>query len=374
MQAELSGDQALLRDTTVRFIEARLPVAATRALHDDPVGFDRAWLGVAAELGWFSMLVPEEDGGGSVSGEGMVDAAILAEVQGRHVQPGPFVPMNVVAATVARHGSADQRSDLLPGIAAGELVCTWAWADAAGDWDDGVGVTATTAGGQVRLDGARGVVQDAASADRLLVAGCLDGEPVHVLVASDAPGITITPLSSLDLGRRFGHVAFEGVEVPVDSVIRGTEVSEHALAIAVVLNLAETIGAADTLFTMTVDYAKDRVAFGRPIGSFQAIKHILADELLSLEICKAAVAAAVTAVQRRDDAAPEVVSMASAAVGERAAELAQQCLQVHGGIGYTWEHDLHLYLRRIQSNGALYGDAWWHRERVCRFHRLGASA
>jgi alkylation response protein AidB-like acyl-CoA dehydrogenase len=184
----------------------------------------------------------------------------------------------------------------------------------------------------------------------------------------------MTPLPSLDLGRRFSDVHFVDVQVPATAVIHGADVFEHALQVAAVLNLAETVGAADALFTLTNEYAKDRVAFGRPIGSFQAIKHILADELLSLEICKAAAVAAANAVQHGDDAAPEVISMASAAIGERAPELAQQCLQVHGGIGYTWEHDLHLYLRRIQSNSALYGEASWHRERVCRFHELGASA
>jgi alkylation response protein AidB-like acyl-CoA dehydrogenase len=235
-------------------------------------------------------------------------------------------------------------------------------------------VSVTRAGDQVHLDGVRGVVQEAGSADRLLVAASDGDEPVHVLVPTSAPGVSMTPLPSLDLGRRFSDVRFEGVQVPATAVIHGADVFEHALQVAAVLNLAETVGAADALFTSTNEYAKDRIAFGRPIGSFQAIKHILADELLSLEICKAAAVAAANAVQHRDDTAPEVISMASAAIGERAPELAQQCLQVHGGIGYTWEHDLHLYLRRIQSNSALYGEPSWHRERVCQFHELGASA
>ena len=147
--------------------------------------------------------------------------------------------------------------------------------------------------------------------------------------------------------------------------------TDARLRFGVVLNLAETVGAMDALFAMTVAYAKDRVAFGRPIGSFQAIKHILADQALYLETCKAAVAAAVAV--RRDDGAAELVSMAAAYVGDQGNELAQQCLQVHGGIGFTWEHDLHLFLRRIRSNSALFGEPTWHRERLCALHGLGGD-
>jgi alkylation response protein AidB-like acyl-CoA dehydrogenase len=375
VQLDLTEDQALFHETTVRFIEAELPVAKTRAWHDDSVGYDPKWLQKAAELGWFSMLVPEADGGGSVSGAGFLDAAILAEEMGRNVQPGPFVPMNVVAATIARCGTAVQRAEVLPGVVAGTTVATWAWASPDGGWDDGAGVTATGDGDRLRLDGARGAVQDAASADLLLVAASRDGEPVHVLVPTAAGGVTITPLASLDLSRRFADVSFDGVTVGDGAVVgSGAEVFDVAHQTATALTAAETVGAADALFTLTLDYARDRIAFGRPIGSFQAIKHILADQVLSLEICKAAAVAAAAAVQEADPAATEVVAMAAASVGERANALAQQCLQVHGGIGYTWEHDLHLYLRRIQSNSVLYGEPALQRERVCAFHGLGVAS
>ena len=137
--------------------------------------------------------------------------------------------------------------------------------------------------------------------------------------------------------------------------------------------MADTVGAMDALFEMTVGYAKDRIAFGRPIGSFQAIKHILADQALYLESAKAVAVAAAKAVQHGDPAAGEVASMAAAYVGDVGNDLAQECLQVHGGIGYTWEHDLHLLLRRIRWNSGLYGEPTWHRERVCALHELGAA-
>lgn len=370
MQLDLSDDQSLLHETTIRFIEAELPIDGVRRLHDDPLGFDRKWLQQGAALGWFSLLVPEALGGGSVSGSGIADAVIIAEDLGRHLQPGPFVPMNVVAAAIAAHGTDRLRADLLPRLIDAETVATWAFVATNGTFDGGAGV---------RLDGttvhgSRGFVQDAANADVLLVTAQRDGEPVHVVVPTTAAGVRVETLDGLDLSRRFCHVHLEGVNVDEDAVVGGgASALETLLDTAIVLNMADTVGAIDQLFAMTVAYAKDRVAFGRPIGSFQALKHVLADQLLLLESSKAAADAAVRAVAAGDATATEVVSMASAYVGDASNEIAQECLQVHGGIGYTWEHDLHLYLRRIRSNAALYGEPTWHRERVCAWHGLGAA-
>src|ERR1700728_812348 len=204
MQPDLTDDQTLFRDTAVSFIEAELPVSGTRELHDDPLGYDRSWLRKSAELGWFAMLVPEAEGGGSVSDAGLLDAAIIAEQLGRFVQPGPFIPLNVVAAAIAAGGSTAPREALLPEIVTGEQVVTWAFADTRGNWDAGAGVQARRDGdgdGLV-LSGSRGCVQDAVSADALLVAASLDGVPVQLLVPARAPGVTIRPLRTLDLSRR----------------------------------------------------------------------------------------------------------------------------------------------------------------------------
>lgn len=366
MRLDLSDDQRLFHETTLRFVETELPLSRTRSLHDDPVGYDRSWLGKAAELGWFAMLVPEDLGGGSVSGAGLVDATLVADVLGRHVQPGPFVPMNVVAAALAAHGTERLRTDVLPGIVSGALVATWAFAGAPGD------VVVRRDGASLCVDGTRRFVQDAQSADHLLVIATLGGEPVQVLVPTAAAGVAVRPLDALDLSRRFGDVELAGVTVPADALVGGGAAAiESHLHVALVLTLAETVGAMDALFEMTVAYAKDRIAFGRPIGSFQAIKHLLADQALYLETCRAGAEAAADAVAGADAAAAEVVSMAAAYVGDQSHELAQECLQVHGGIGYTWEHDLHLLMRRIRSNAVQYGEPSWHRERVCAYHRLG---
>ena len=202
------------------------------------------------------------------------------------------------------------------------------------------------------------------------MAASLDGVPVQLLVPASAPGVTIRPLRALDLSRRFADVEFDAVRVGRDDVLGagGTGPLDAQLLNAMVLTCADTIGAIDALFTMTVAYAKQRIAFGRPIGSFQAIKHILADQALSLEACKAAAVAAATAVQAAAPDAAEVASMAAAYIGDVACDIAQECLQVHGGTGYAWEHDLHLYLRRVRSNSLLFGEPSWHRERVCAFH------
>ena len=370
MQLDLSDDQALFRDTAVAFIEAELPLERTRELHDDPAGYDRSWLRKSAELGWYAMLVPEHDGGGSVSGNGLLDAVIVSEQLGRFVQPGPFLAMNVAASAIAAHGSAAQRATMLPAIAAAEQVVTWAFADARGNWDSGLGLPASLDGDDIVLTGSRGCVLDAVSADWLLVTAAADGVPVQLLVRADAPGVSIRPLRSLDLSRRVADVDFDGVRVSPDEVLAasGTAPLEVQLLVAIALTCADTVGAIDALFRRTVAYAKQRIAFGRPIGAFQAIKHILADQAMYLETCKAAAAAVAEAVQAGDAQATEVASMAAAYIGDVASDIAQECLQVHGGTGYAWEHDLHLFLRRVRSNSVLFGEPTWHRERVFAFH------
>lgn len=375
MHLDLTDDQALFRETTARFIESELPLSRTRELHDDPVGYDATWLRKSAAIGWFAMLVPEARGGGSVSGQGFIDATIVAEELGRQVQPGPFIPMNVVAATLADHGNEGRRADLLPGIVAAEVVATWAFADEQGRWDGGAALIAARSRDELVLSGTRGFVQHAQSADWILATAVLDGGPAQVLVPANADGLRVRPLACLDLSRRVAHVDFDDVSVSADAVVVEGDAAAGALELqlqrALVLTCAETVGAMDAMFTMTVEYSKDRIAFGRPIGSFQALKHVLADQALNLEACKAAAVAAAQAVQHGDDAAPEIASMAAAYVGDVGNDLAQECLQVHGGIGYTWEHDLHLLMRRVRSNGALYGEPSWHRERVCTLYGLG---
>ncbi|HUZ10973.1 MAG TPA: acyl-CoA dehydrogenase family protein [Acidimicrobiales bacterium] len=372
MDLGLSEDQELLRETTARFIQARCPLQTVRELSETDTGADAQYARQAAELGWFAMLVPEQDGGGSVSGRGVVDAAIVAVERGRYLQPSAFVPGNVVAWALGAQGNEDQRAKVLPAIVGGETVVTWALADPSGSWEPGAGVRVEERGGGFSLNGTKGLVQDAHLADWLLVTAGSEGSLTQFLVPGDAPGMKVTILDGLDLTRRFCTVDFTDVQVPASSVVGeaggAAPAIERQLQIALVLALAESVGAMDRDFEVALDYAKVRTAFGRPIGSFQAVKHLLADTSLLLETSKALVAAAADAVQDRTDDTAEVVSMAKAFVGDSGIELAHNCFQTFGGIGFTWEHDQHLYLRRLTADADLYGDPSWHRERLCRVH------
>jgi alkylation response protein AidB-like acyl-CoA dehydrogenase len=230
------------------------------------------------------------------------------------------------------------------------------------------GVTATpSAGGGLTLTGTKTAVPDVEPSSWLLVTCESPSGPTQAVVSAGAAGVEVRPLEALDLSRRFAEVRFDGVTVPASAVLAtDAALLDRQLAVAATLTAAESVGAMDRELAMTVQYAKDRIAFGRPIGSFQAIKHLLADTSLAVEMAKAVVLAAARSLGADDGYGPQAASIAKALVGESAVELAQNCFQVFGGIGYTWEHDQHLYLRRLTTDAGLFGDAAWHRERLCQ--------
>jgi alkylation response protein AidB-like acyl-CoA dehydrogenase len=380
MDLELSDDQELFRETTARFVDARCPLPRVRELADTAVAHDPALLGEAGELGWFALFVPEEHGGGTVSGSPVRDAVIVAEERGRFVQPGPFVATNVVAFALAREGSADEQASRLPDLASGARTASWAFTARNGVPEVGA-VRATRSGDGYTLDGVAGLVPEGPSADFFLVSAADaggEGGVTQFVVDADAPGGTVTGLEGLDLTRRFADVRFDSVSVPATAVLGTPGAAQGSvdaqLDVAVALTLAESIGAMRQLAEITVDYAKARIAFGRPIGSFQALKHILADISFWAEVSAAGATAAADAVADARPTASEIASIAKAYTGDAGAQLAQQCLQVHGGLGFTWEHDLHFYLRRLAADRVLYGDPDWHRERICRIHGLEGTA
>lgn len=367
MDLDLSFDQQLVQSTARKFLEKEFPVSRMRALVEDASGFDRdAWSQVA-ELGWFAPLVPEEDGGGSVSGAPVVDTSIVAEEVGRAMFPGPVIPTNVVAYAIAHSGSPEQREEHLPGLMDGTTIGTWALAEEDGRWDaEGVQLVATPSDGRWELTGVKSFVQEAGAADLLLVTARGPQGLVQFMVPRDAPGVSVVPLDSLDLARRFAEVHFDGTRLPAVALLGegdALDAVERQLDLAGALVCAETVGALDRSYETTLDYARERRAFGRPIGSFQALKHRFADMLLWLEGAKAVAVAAAQAVDR-EIARAELVSTAKSYISERAPMIVRDCLQIHGGIGYTWEYDLHFYLRRIESNSALYGGIAHHRDRL----------
>ena len=369
MEFELTAEQEALRDATQRFLAAECPLAVVRALADEGPGYRPDLWRTAARLGWTSMLVPEEYGGGSVSGDGLRDLAIIAEECGRMVAPGPLHPVNIVASAIATAGTADQCTDLLPAIVAGQTIVSWAFREPRSRWQaQDVRLTATATGGGFVLRGEKAAVEAAAQASHFLVTARTEGGLSQFIVPADLAGITVTKLNSIDLVRRFGDVRFDDVEVGAAAVVGHLDEAEadveYQLQLALSLQCAEMAGAVDQVFSFTVTEAFNRHSFGRPLASYQALKHRFADMRLRLEACHATAAAAIRATQARADNATELTSVAKSYIGDYGPEIVQDCIQMHGGMGITWEHDLHLYLRRVTLDRALYGDPAEHRERI----------
>jgi alkylation response protein AidB-like acyl-CoA dehydrogenase len=370
VELDLTSDQGFFLETTRKYLEDKVPVQSLREKRDDPDGFDRAYWAQGAELGWTSLLVDEADGGGSISGRGLADLALVAFEVGRHAAPGPLIPTNVVAAALSTWGTAGQKAELLQGILTGDVVGAWALDeprphDRLGD----VTLAAEAVGGGFRLTGVKAPVEAGGQSDVLLVAArTADGGLTNLLVPTDAPGVTVTAMHGLDLTRRFASIAFDGVEVPASAVVgdvgRAEADNERLLQLAVAIQAAEMVGAMDRCLEITIEWSFNRYSFGRPLASYQELKHRFADMKAWLEAGHAIADAAVAHVVDQTPAAAEHVSAAKSFLGIYGPELAQDCVQMHGGIGVTFDHDLHLYLRRIVVDARLYGSVADHRQRI----------
>jgi alkylation response protein AidB-like acyl-CoA dehydrogenase len=278
--------------------------------------------------------------------------------------------VNVVAAAVAEFGSEAQQSELLPGLLSGHGIATWAVAEPNGRWDPvGIATTAESKGGGITLNGTKSFVEAALQSDQFLVTARTGEGLSQVLVPAGTKGVTATPMESLDLVRRIGEVRFDNVELPASAVVGelggAADAVERQLQIALALQCAETAGATERVFEFTMEWAFDRYSFGRPLASYQALKHRFADMKTWLEASQGTATAAAGAVQARADNANEIVSVAKSYIGEHCTDIMQDCVQMHGGIGVTWEHDIHLYLRRATLNRGMYGTPNQHRERIC---------
>ena len=367
MLLNLNEDQEFFRETTDRFLTEQVPPDALRQLRDDPIGYDPAYWRRGAELGWTSLLVSEEHGGGTISDSGLADAGLVAYEFGRHAAPGPLSVVNVVAAALSEHNAAP---DVLAGLLSGEHIATWC-APPFGSTRWEPTVDAVASGADLVLTGEARVVESAGQADHLLVT-CSHGDGVtQVLVPATTPGLTIAPMLTVDLTRRFDTVTFDGATVPASAVI-GTPGDARAdvhrqFELLIALLNAESVGAMQAAFDMTVEWAFDRYSFGRPLASYQALKHRFADMFMWLQSSHATSDAAIAAVAAGDPDSAELVSAAKAYIGEYGAELVQDCTQMHGGIGVTFEHDLHLFLRRVTVNRALAGTPEDHHQRLAAF-------
>ncbi|HEX4211093.1 MAG TPA: acyl-CoA dehydrogenase family protein [Candidatus Binataceae bacterium] len=370
MDFGFSEEQEMLRQSARGLLEKECPSTLVRRLMEDERGYDVELWQKFAELGWLGLVIPEEHGG---SGLSFVDLVLVLEEMGSVVLPSPFIWTVMFAEAIKRAGSAEQKRRLLPEIANGKLIATIAWQEPSGSWGaDGIAMAARAEGSGFVLDGVKLFVNDGHVADYLLVAARTSGEDGITLFAIEAKrsGIIATPLKTMDQTRKLTELKFSGVKASADDVVgrvgAGWKTLGEVLDRGKVMLAAEMMGGAQRVLDMTVDYAKVRVQFGRPIGSFQAVQHKCANMMVDIEGAKSAVYYASWAVSNDHAEAALAASVAKAAASDAYRRVSAEGIQLHGGVGFTWDHDLHLYFKRAKSSEVTFGDAAWNRELVAQ--------
>jgi alkylation response protein AidB-like acyl-CoA dehydrogenase len=375
MNFAFSEEQEQLRDAVRRFMETKSPSAEIRRLMETTEGYDTAvWAQMANELGLQGLAIPEEYGG---QGFTFIELGIVLEEMGRVLLCAPYFSSVVLAANAILNAGTDaQKSELLPGIAAGETIAALAFTEPNGKWDAaGITMEAAGSGDAYTLSGTKMFVLDGHTANTIVVvarqAGTSGEDGIGFFVVDgDAAGLTRTALATMDQTRKQARLDFDGVAAtPLGEVGAGWPALSKTLDQAAVAMANESIGGAQKCLEMAVEYAKVRVQFGRPIGSFQAIKHKCADMLLEVESGKSAAYYAAWAAAEDNEELPVVASLAKAYVSDAYFHAAAENIQIHGGIGFTWEHDAHLYFKRAKSSEILLGDATYHRELLAQ--RIG---
>ena len=370
-----SEEQDQLRDAVRKFLEAKSPETEVRRLMETTEGYDPAvWSQMANELGLQSLHIPEAYGG---QGFSWVELGIVLEEQGRALLCAPYFSTVVLAANaILNAGTEDQKAALLPGIASGETIATVAFTEPNGKWDAaGITLEATPSGEGATLTGTKMFVLDGHVANLIVVvaraAGSTGQDGISFYtVEGDAAGLTRTALATMDQTRKQAKLEFDGVQATLlGTAGAGWAALSKTLDQASVGLCNEMVGGAQYVLDESVQYAKDRVQFGRPIGSFQAIKHKCADMLLETESAKSAAYYAAWAAAEDNDELPVVASLAKAYCSDAYFHSAAENIQIHGGIGFTWEHDAHLYFKRAKSSEILFGDATYHRELLAQ--RIG---
>ena len=368
MNLGISTEQRELRESVRRFLTERAPLTKVRELMETADGTDPdVWRQASAQLGLPGIAVPEEYGGAGFS---FAEQAIVLEELGAALFTGPYLASAVLAATTLLASDDEEaKKDLLPGIAAGETVATLAFTEDGGSWDPAsirLAATKTTKNGW-RLDGHKSFVLDGHAADLILVVAATetDGRLSLFAITGTADGLTRRALPTLDQTRKLARLAFDHTPARlVGEPGAARAVLDHTLDVAAVALAAEQLGGAQRALDMAVAYAKVRQQFGRPIGSFQAIKHRCADLLLEVESLRSAVGYAAAAVAGSSAELPVLAPLLKAYASEVYSHVAGENIQIHGGIGFTWEHDAHLYLKRAKASELFLGDASYHRERL----------
>ena len=367
MSMAFNEEQDELRKSVRRFLEQKSSSADVRRLMETDEGYDPAvWQQMAEQLGLQGLALPEEHGG---SGYGFIEQIVVLEEMGRALLCAPYFSSVVLAGTaLVESGDEAAQKDLLPGIADGSTIATLAWVEKPSSWGiEGIAATAKRAGDGYTIDGAKTLVLDGHTAGLILVIAQADGGPSLFAVDAAADGLTRRKLETLDMTRKAAALEFAGVKARlIGSEGDAAGILERTLRIAAVALAAEQVGAAQKCLEASVDYAKLRVQFGRPIGSFQGIKHKCADMLLEVESAKSAAYYAAWAIADGTDEVPVVVPLAKAYCSDAFANAAADNIQIHGGIGFTWEHDAHLYYRRAKSSEQFLGSASEHRDALAQ--------
>jgi alkylation response protein AidB-like acyl-CoA dehydrogenase len=370
MNFAFSEEQEELRRTVRSFLEQKSPEAEVRRLMETEEGYDQAvWKQMGEQMGLQGLAIPEEYGG---SGYSYIELIVVLEEMGRRLLAAPYFSTVVLAAnTLLQSGDDAAKKELLPGIASGETIATLAITEANGRWDEeGITVQASGSGDSWTLDGEKMFVIDGHVANLVLVAAKTGAGTSIFAVQGDASGLTRTPLATMDQTRKQAKLTFAGTPARlVGTDGQGWQTLSTVLDLAAVGLAAEQVGGAQLVLEMAVQYAKDRIQFGRPIGSFQAIKHKCADMLLEVESAKSAAYYAGWCAAEMNDELPSVASLAKAYCSEAYFHAAAENIQIHGGIGFTWEHPAHLYFKRAKSSELLFGDPTYHRELLAQ--RIG---
>ncbi|MCW2917384.1 MAG: acyl-CoA dehydrogenase domain protein [Actinomycetia bacterium] len=367
MELVVTEEQRELRTALRRFFADKSPSTVVRRLMETPEGYDPAvWTQMGDQLGLQGLAIPEEYGG---SGFGFRELVIVLEEMGRVLLCAPYLSSVVLAAgALLNSGDENAKKNLLPGLAAGTTIGTLAFTEEDGRWEaDGIGMRARPDGGAWVLDGTKAFVLDGHVADLVLVVARTDAGLSLFAVAGDAAGLNRTGLPTLDQTRKLATLEFAGVPARLIGTqgaaggVLATTLDQAAVALA-----AEQLGGAQRVLEMSVDYAKVRHQFGRPIGSFQAIKHKCADMLIRVESSRSAVLYAAATIDTDPSQLPTVASLAKAYCSDAYFDAAAENIQIHGGIGFTWEHDAHLYFKRATSARLFLGDPAHHREQLAQ--------
>ena len=370
MNFAFTEEQEELRKTVRAFLDAKSPETAVRTQMETDTGFDTAvWEQMGSQMGLMGLHIPEEFGG---MGFSYVELGVVLEEMGRALLCAPYFSTVVLAANALLQSDDDAaKKKYLPGIASGETIATLASTEPSGKWDEaGITMTASGSGGKFTLDGTKMFVIDGHTASLIIVAARSKKGVSLFAVDGDAKGLVRTALNTMDQTRKQAKLEFKGVEAElIGTEGKGWEVLSRVFDLAAVALAAEQVGGAQKVLDMAVEYAKVRVQFGRPIGSFQAIKHKCADMLLEVESARSAAYYAMWCASQLNDELPSVASLAKSYCSEAYFHAAAENIQIHGGIGFTWEHPAHLYFKRAKSSELLYGDPTYHRELLAQ--RIG---